>query len=151
MVSMNKPYDPSLIAAGQYSNEGFKHAVLALLLNIARALNPFQEGSTVVRINGTYNGTKQQVLPAAGTGYKYIVRSLYAQTEGSAAQMRFLSSPNPGGSDTNLTPTYDHLGNSGVALNFNPDGWFETAENHALYVTSNNNVDLLGTAVKIPV
>lgn len=151
MVSINKPFDESLIAAGMYSEHGFKSAVLALMLATARSLNPFQEDSEVVRINGTYTGTKQQVLPASGAGFKYRVRSLYIQTENSSTTVRFLSSPDAMGADTNLTPEFNHLGNSGAVMPVNSDGWFETAENHALYVTSSNNVDLLGTVVKVPV
>lgn len=152
MTSVNNPYNHDLITSAQHHKDSFRTAVLALLLAIARGMNPFNSSNAVARLNGSYNGSKQQVLAPAGAGFKYIVRSLYVQTEDASADFKFVSSPSAvSGTNVDITPNLDTLGNSGAVLNFNPDGWMETAEGHGLFVTSNNPVDLLGTAVKIPV
>lgn len=136
------------------SDDVFKRIVLNVLCDI------YQQGVaevvrdtaqlTIGRINGTYNGANQTVVASPGLGKKLVIRSLYAQVEDSATDVAF-NSRTAGGVNTALMANMDFSANSGMVLNTNVDGWFETKDNESLVVTSNAAVDMIGTYAVVDV
>lgn len=95
------------------------------------------------RINGTFTGANQSVVAAPGAGKKIVIRSLYIGVEDANTDAQFHS--RTGTTNTAVGPNLDYLANAGAVLPPDEVGWFETLPNQALVITSNGNVDLLGT------
>lgn len=140
--------DKCLLDAAAWSTPSFYAAVLRILCAQAQAQVPL--AANLVAINGSYNGTDQEVLPAPGAGFKYKIRSLTVNTEDSETDWS-LGSKVGVAATVYKTPNFDYLDKAGLVLSDNLLGWFSTDENGALVSTSNQQVDLLGVAEKVPV
>lgn len=130
-----------------YANteSGFRFAVLQMMAAQLRLQYPDELG----RINGTFNGANQEIVPAAGVGLKTRVRTFFVNTGDANTDWQVFSRTG-GGVNTAVTPNYDFLNNAGVMAGVNTDGWFESGDNESLVITSNNPVDVLGTYVILP-
>lgn len=140
------PCDSQCLEGFSQHEPTFRRTVLTILCQMLTVTRP--EASSITRINGNYNGTNQSVLAAPGAGYKYLIRSLYVGVEDSNTDVRFGSADSTADP---LSPNFDYVSNGGAMAGDNPLGWMETDENEAFVVTSNNPVDLLGVAIKVPV
>lgn len=141
------PCSSQCINSAWTNNDTFKDTVLKILCGLLKTQSP----TAITRINGTYTGTNQEVLAAPGAGFKIRVRSLYAQTEDANTDVQ-LNSRTGGGVNTAVGPNLDFLSNAGAVLPVNADGWFECGDNCSLVVTTTGGaVDLLGTAIIVPV
>lgn len=139
--------DPCVRNAAGFTEEIFRYYLIQILCSMSEAETP--SSSSLIRINGTYNGTDQSVLAAPGAGKKYILRSLILGTEASDTSWSLGSKV---GTDATVaqSPSFDYLSNAGLVANDNKLGWLETEENAALVITSDGDVDLLGVAQIVP-
>lgn len=143
-------YDACARMAAVSTEQGFRQGVMNALCLILESVNVTQQRlvPSVTHFQGTYNGTNQAVVDQYNGGGCIRVRSLLVTTEDVDADFKFYSKTS-GGVYTAITPNFDFKSNTGVLGGFNPDGWFQTIQGQALYITTSAPVDMIGSFIAV--